>query len=204
MIDRVHEFCQSAAPAREAVCESFDRYRQPLLRMIGLRLDHRVVGKLDPEDILQDAFIEAARRVQHYLDRPTVPLFVWLRQIAAQVLVDAHRRWLGAKMRDVKHEVDLYGACADTSSALLASHLADSLTTPSQCAVREEDLAALRVALERLDPIDREVLVLRHLEELTNNEAAEVLRIDKFAASKRYLRALTRLRRAMSSVAEGD
>lgn len=100
-------------------------------------------------------------------------------------------------MRDVKQEVDLFGGSADTSSAFLAAHLADSLTTPSQCAVREEAAAAVRVALEKLERIDREVLVLRHLEELSNHETAEVLGIDKFAASKRYLRALERLRRAM-------
>lgn len=182
--------------ADETVCAWFHEYHDRLLRMIALRLDARILGKVDPEDVLQEAFAEATRRVRDYLDRPVVPVFVWLRQIAAQVLVDAHRRWLGAKMRDVKQEVDLFGF-ADTSSALLAAHLADSLTTPSQCAVREEMAATVRLALERLERIDREVLILRHLEELSNTETAEVLGIDKFAASKRYLRALRRLRQAM-------
>lgn len=181
----------------EAVAELFDRYRQKLLRMITIRLDGRIVGKVDGEDILQDAFVESARRIQDYLDRPSVPFFVWLRQIAGQVLIDTHRRYLGTKMRDVRQEVTLHRVGHSTSSAFLVAQLADSLTTPSQFAVREEMIAELKAVLEKLDQIDREVLVLRHLEELSNNEVAEILGIDKYAASKRYLRALERLRRAM-------
>jgi RNA polymerase sigma-70 factor (ECF subfamily) len=166
--------------------------------MIAVRLDGRIIGKVDGEDILQDAFVETTRRVQEYLDRPAVPFFVWLRQITRQVVIDTHRRYLGAKMRDVTQEVALEPAtCSSTSSSGLVAQLADSLTTPSQCAVRAETVAALRTALEQLDEIDREVLVLRHLEELSNNEVAQVLGIDKYAASKRYLRALERLRGVM-------
>jgi RNA polymerase sigma-70 factor (ECF subfamily) len=180
-----------------AVAELADHYREKLLRMIALRLDDRVLSKVDGEDVLQDAFVEASRRIGDYLDRPSVPFFVWLRQITGQVLIDTHRRYLGAKMRDVNLEVTLYRiGSAGTSSAFLVAQLADSLTTPSQLAVREETVAELRAALEGLDEIDREVLVLRHLEELSNNEVAQVLGIDKYAASKRYLRALERLRAA--------
>jgi RNA polymerase sigma-70 factor (ECF subfamily) len=182
----------------EAVAGLFARYREKLLRMIAIRLDGRVLGKVDSEDVLQDAFVRACRRIQSHLDRPTVPLFVWLRQITAQVLIDTHRRYLGAKMRDVGLEVNLHRvSSAGTSSASLVAQLADSLTSPSQCAVREEMLSELQSALEDLNRIDREVLVLRHLEELSNNEVAQVLGIDKYAASKRYIRALARLRSAM-------
>lgn len=181
-----------------AVAELFDRYRDKLLRMITLRLDYRIVRKVDGEDILQDAFVESARRIHDYIDRPSVPFFIWLRQIAGQVLIDTHRRYLGAKMRDVRQEVTLSRLGLDgASSVQLASQLADSLTTPSQFAVREETVLELREALDKLDQIDREVLILRHLEELSNNEVAQVLGIDKCAASKRYLRALERLRVAM-------
>jgi RNA polymerase sigma-70 factor (ECF subfamily) len=180
------------------LAELWDHYRPKLARTIALRLDPRILGKLDGDDLLQDVFVEAARRIQDYLDRPDVPLFVWLRQLACQALVNTHRRYLGAQMRDATLEVTLYRAdSAATSSALLVAQLADSLTTPSQMAVREERVGALRGALARLEPIDREVLVLRHLEELTNDEVAQVLGIDKYAASKRYLRALKRLRTAM-------
>jgi len=182
----------------EAVAELFGRHREKLLRMITLRLDGRILGKVDSEDVLQDAFVEAARRIQDYLDRPSVPFFIWLRQITSQILIDTHRRYLGAKMRDANLEVTLYRiGSAPGSSAFLVAQLADSLTTPSQFAVREETVAELKTALEKLDDIDREVLALRHLEELSNNEVAQILGIDKYAASKRYLRALQRLRIAM-------
>jgi len=166
--------------------------------MIVLRLDDRMLGKIDVEDVLQDAYVETARRIEDYLDRPSVPFFVWLRQIAGQVLIDAQRRYLGTKMRDVNREMSLcaWGG-ASASSAFLAAELADSLTTPSQRAVRNEMVCELRDCLEKLDEIDREVLVLRHLEELSNNEVAGVLGIDKYAASKRYLRAIERLRGVM-------
>ena len=181
-----------------AVADLFDRYRDKLLRMVMLRLDGRIVGKVDAEDVLQDAFLESTRRVQDYLNQPTVPFFVWVRQITSQVLTDAHRRYLGARMRDVRREVTLHeSACADTSSVGLVAQLADSLTTPSQFAIRQEAFAELKAALAKLDESDREVLVLRHLEELSNNEVAQILGIDKYAASKRYLRALERLRITM-------
>ena len=179
---------------KETAAGLFSRYRDKLLRMIAFRLDNRLIGKVGGEDLLQDVFVEVVRRLPRYLDQPDVPVFVWLRQIALQVLIDTHRRYLGAKMRDVNQELSLsWGEGADASSGFLAEQLADSISTPSQCLVRTESIAAVRTALETLDPIDREVLVLRHLEELSNNEVAEVLGIDKFAASKRYLRALVRL-----------
>jgi RNA polymerase sigma-70 factor (ECF subfamily) len=192
------ELDQLRSRGKGAVAELFDRYRHKLLRMITLRLDARILGKVDSEDVLQDAFVVASRRIQDYLDRPSVPFFVWLRQITSQILIDTHRRYLGAKMRDVSQEVALYRVgSAGTSSAFLVAQLADSLTTPSQFAVREETVLEMRAALETLEEIDREVLVLRHLEELSNNEVAEILGIDKYAASKRYLRALKRLKTAM-------
>jgi len=192
------ELARLRGGGEEAVAELFDRYRPRLARMIVVRLDDRMLGKVDVEDVLQDAYVETARRIGDYLDRPSVPFFVWLRQIAGQVLIDAQRRYLGTKMRDVTREMSLcaWGG-ASASSAFLAAELADSLTTPSQRAVRNEMVCELKDSLEKLDEIDREVLVLRHLEELSNNEVAEVLGIDKYAASKRYLRALERLRGVM-------
>ena len=182
----------------DAVAELFDRYRSRLVRMVAVRIDCRVLGKVDIEDVLQDAFVQAARRVGDYLDRPSVPFFIWLRQITGQILIDTHRRYL-AKMRNVNQEVRLHSCgCASNASGVLAAELAGSLTTPSQCAVRKEMVCELKVALEQLGEIDREVLMLRHLEELSNNEVAQILGIDKYAASKRYMRALTRLRGAMS------
>ena len=182
----------------EAVAELFARYRDKLLRTVALRLDARLLSKVDCDDILQESYVTAARRIGDYLAQPTVPVFVWLRQITLQVLIDTHRRFFHAQMRDVRQEVSRGRAEGQgVSSVCLVGHLADSLTSPSQCAVRQELLADMRAALDRLSEMDREVLVLRHLEELSNNEVAEILGIDKYAASKRYLRALARLREAM-------
>ncbi len=182
----------------EAVAQLFDRYRAKLARMIVLRLDVRLTGKVDVDDVLQDAFVEANRRIEGFLGQPNVPLFVWLRQLTSQILIDLHRRYFGAQMRDASREVSLdpWGA-ASHGSALLLAQLSASLTSPSQCAVRNEMVEQLRAALQKLGAIDREVLLLRHLEELGNNEVAEILGIDKCAASKRYVRALGRLRDAM-------
>jgi RNA polymerase sigma-70 factor (ECF subfamily) len=199
--DELHRLCSGG---ELAVAELFGRYRDKLQRMIALRLDSRIVGKVDEDDILQEAFLESARRIQDYLGQPAVPFFIWLRQITRQVLIDTHRRYMDARMRDVSREVSLEdGGTSDTSSSGLLARLADSLTSPSQCAVRAEAIAELRRALDRLEEIDREVLVLRHLEELSNQEIAQVLGIDKYAASKRYLRALERLKNVMSPTREG-
>ena len=196
--NHLHELDLLRRGGEDAVVELFNRYRDKLRRMIAFRIDGRVLGKVDSDDILQDAFVVAARRIADYINQPSVPFFVWLRKITSQILIDTHRRYLGAKMRDVHQEVALHrSAYAGESSICLAPQLADSLTTPSQFAVRNETVAELRGALERLDEIDREVLILRHLEELSNNEVAEILSIDKYAASKRYVRALERLRLAM-------
>ena len=198
------ELAQLHGGREQAVAELFGRYRDKLQRMIAFRLDSRIVGKVDEDDILQDAFMETVRRMQDYLDQPSVPFFVWLRQITNQVLIDTHRRYVDARMRDVNLEVSLErGGTSDTSSSGLIAQLADSLTSPSQCAVRAEAISELRRALDQLEEIDREVLVLRHLEELSNHEVAQVLGIDKYAASKRYLRALDRLKNAMSLTGEG-
>jgi len=185
----------------EGIADVFDHYRDRLLRSIALRLDGRLVGKVDAEDVLQDVFLETARRVQDFLKQPTVPFFIWLRQITSQILIDVHRRYLGAEMRDVRREVTLHRFASAESSAWSVIQLADSLTTPSQCAIRQETYSQLQAALNRLGESDREVLILRHLEELSNNEVAQLLGIDKYAASKRYLRALERLRSVMGSPA---
>ena len=192
------ELAQLQRGGERAVAEAFGCHRDKLQRMVAFRLDTRIIGKVDCDDILQDAFVEAARRIGDYLDRPTVPVYIWIRQITMQVLIDTHRRYLGAKKRDARQEVALYAdGASGVNSATFAAQLMGSVTSPSQAAVREETASVLRAALEQLSEIDYEVLVLRHLEELSNNEVAQILGIDRYAASKRYLRALQRLRSAM-------
>jgi RNA polymerase sigma-70 factor (ECF subfamily) len=169
--------------------------------MVRLRLDRRVSGRIDASDVLQDAYLDVARRFHEYAAAPAVPFYVWLRALAGQRLVDLHRRHLGAQMRDAGQEVSLCrGALPAASSASLAQQLLAGLTSPTQAAIRAEMQMRLQETLNSMDPIDREVVVLRHFEELTNVEAAEVLGIETSAASKRYIRAIRRLKAILDAV----
>jgi len=177
-----------------ALAALFERYRDRLARMVSLRMDRRVQGRVDPSDVLQDSFIEAAERLPDYLANPEVPPFVWMRFITAQKLLQAHRQHLGAKSRDAGREVSLYRqAFPEAPSAELAAQLVGQRTSPSQAAMRAELKLKLEDALNGMDAIDREVLVLRHFERLSRAETAKVLGIDPAAAGKRYHRALKRL-----------
>jgi RNA polymerase sigma-70 factor (ECF subfamily) len=179
----------------------FALYRDRLRQMVRLRLDRRVSGRLDPSDVLQEAYLDVARRFPEYAAAPTVPFYLWLRALTGQRLIDLHRQHLGAQMRDAGREVSLYrGALPQASSASLAQQLLAGLTSPTQAAVRAEMQVQLQEALNGMDPIDREVVVLRHFEELTNVEAAQVLGIDPPAASKRYIRAIRRLKAILDAV----
>jgi RNA polymerase sigma-70 factor (ECF subfamily) len=173
-------------------------HRGRLRRMVALRLDQRLQGRVDPSDVIQESYIDAARRLPGYAANPPMPFFLWLRYLAAQRLAEQHRRHLGAKGRDAGREISLYhGAFPEATTAHLAAHLLGRLTTPSQAAIRVEQRLRLQEALNALETIDREILALRHFEQLSNGEAAEVLGLDKSAASKRYTRALVRLKNVL-------
>jgi len=179
----------------------FAHYRERLRRMVRLRLDRRVYGRLDPSDILQDAYLDVARRFPEYAAAPTVSFYLWLRALTGQRLIDLHRQHLGAQMRDAGREVSLYrGALPQASSASLAQQLLAGLTSPTQAAIRAEMQIQLQEALNSMDPIDREVVVLRHFEELNNAETAQVLGLETSAASKRYIRAIRRLKAVLDRV----
>jgi RNA polymerase sigma-70 factor (ECF subfamily) len=184
-----------------ALVELFMRQRERLRRMVKLRLDRRLQGRIDPSDVLQEATIEVARRAREYLANPTMPPFLWLRWITGQTLLVLHRRHLGSKMRDACLEVSLHhGALPHASSVSLAGMLLGRLTSPTRAAQRAELRLRLQDALNAMDPIDREVIALRHFEELDNNETARVLGISKKAASNRYIRALKRLKDALAGI----
>lgn len=179
----------------------FAHYRDRLHRMVRLRLDRRVYGRLDASDVLQEAYLDVARRFPEYAAAPAVPFYIWLRALTGQRLIDLHRRHFGAKMRDAGQEVSLYrGALPQASSASLAQQLLAGLTSPTQAAVRAEMQLKLQEALNGMDPIDREVVVLRHFEELNNVETAAVLGVEPAAASKRYLRAVRRLKVILAQI----
>lgn len=177
-----------------ALADVLEQNRERLKRMVRLRLDHRLRGRLDPSDVVQEAYLDAARRLPEYVAAPAVPFFLWLRQLTAQRLIDVHRHHLGAKMRDASHDISLHqGVFPQASSVSLAAQLLGRYASPSQEAIRAEIQSRVQEALNAMEPIDREVLVLRHFEMLSNEEVAQVLNVKKSAASNRYVRALKRL-----------
>jgi RNA polymerase sigma-70 factor, ECF subfamily len=175
--------------------ELLARHRERLRRMVALRLDHRLQGRIDASDVIQETYLEAWSRLADYLRNPTMPFFLWLRFLAGQKLMTLHRHHLGVEMRDPGREVSLYhGSLPETSSAALAAQLLGHDTRPSEAAVRAELKIQLQEALNTMDVLDREVLALRHFEQLTRAEIAQVLDISEAAVSKRYIRALKRLK----------
>jgi RNA polymerase sigma-70 factor, ECF subfamily len=181
----------------------YDRYRDKLRRMVQIRLDPRLKGRVAPSDILQEAYIDALKRYPHYFDKDDQPFFGWLRLIVAQRLADVHREHISAKKRDVRNELAFgHPRGGLGSSACLASCIAGTLTSPSHAAVKNEYLVQLEIALNQLDQVDREILLLRHFEELSNAETAAVLGLLPPAASKRYVRALARLKQIMETLGD--
>lgn len=185
---------------QEALAELFSLHRQRLWRIVNFRLDSRLLGRVDADDILQEAYLAAAQRIKHYLDDSTQTFFVWLRLIANQTLIDVHRRHLGAQMRDASRDMSIHAHYAQATSMSIASQLLGNFSSPSQAAMRDEVSLQLERAIESMEPIDREVLALRHFEELTNSEVAEVLGIQQKAASIRYVRALKRLKDVVGKI----
>jgi RNA polymerase sigma-70 factor (ECF subfamily) len=184
--------------------ELLARYRDRLRRMVALRLDRRLQGRVDASDVIQEATLEASRRLAEYSQNPTMPFFLWLRFLTGQRLLEQHRRHLGAQGRDAGREISLYrGAMPETTTAALAAQLLGRHTSPSQAAVRAERKIRLQEALNSLEAVDREMLALRHFEQLSNGEAAQVLGLDKSAASKRYARALIRLKDILANMPGG-
>lgn len=165
--------------------------------MVDFRLDVRLRGRVSASDVLQEAYIDALKRLPHFQADPNVPFFIWLRTVTVQRLIDVHRQHLGAKGRDAAREVRLGGGDSIEASSDKMVAIIGDLTSPSQAAQRAEIMENLREAIDRLDPTDREVLALRHFEELSNQEVAALLGIQTAAASKRYVRAIERLKDAL-------
>lgn len=185
----------------QALAEAISSYDERLLRIIDLRLDPRLSGRIDAADVLQEVFLEARKRLTRFLDDARVPVFVWLRGVVLDTLVHVHRRHLRAKMRDAGREVAWQGGAGpQATSVSLAGFLIGDLTSPSQAAIRQELAARIEAMLGAMDEIDREVLILRHFEQLSNDEVAGVLGVKKAAASRRYMRALARFREVLSGV----
>lgn len=184
-----------------ALAGLFDRHQQRLWRLIDFRMDPRLRARVEPDDILQEAYLAAHKRIRHFAEEGFQSAFLWLRLIALQTLIDVHRRHIGAQRRDARREVALQGAkFPQSTSASLAIQLVGHETSPSQKAIRNEFTEEVERIIATMDAIDQEILALRHFEELTNGEVARVLGIQEKAASIRYVRALKRLKDLLAEV----
>ena len=184
-----------------AMNDLFARHRDRLKRMVHLRLSRRLQGRVDDSDVLQEALLDVTGRLREYAAEPKMPFFLWLRHITGLKLAEIHRRHLGTQLRDADREVTLHrGGLPDADSMSLAAHLLGQLTTPSQAAIKAETRLMVQEALNNMDPVDREVLALKHFEQLSTSEIAEVLGMSKAGAGSRYLRAIKRLKEVLARI----
>jgi RNA polymerase sigma-70 factor, ECF subfamily len=179
---------------QQSLGRQFMEHWDRLHRVVRIRLDRRLHGRVNPSDVLQEAYLEVVRSMPGYVSNPKIPFFRWVRHITVMKLMALHRKHLGTHARDAGRDVHLGGAKPQTSSVALAARLLGRLTSPSQAAARVELQARVQEALSSLETLDREVLSLRHFEQLTNIETARALGLSEAAASNRYVRALKRLR----------
>ncbi|MCA9009811.1 MAG: sigma-70 family RNA polymerase sigma factor [Planctomycetaceae bacterium] len=182
---------------QQALAALFSTYGERLERIVSFRLDPRIRGRIDAADILQEAYLEASNRLPSFLESRDVTFFVWLRQQTLQTLVDIHRRHFRQK-RDVKREIHFSSTGTSNGTSLSIAHfLVGQLTSPSQIVAQAEEMQWLEQALNSMNEVDREVLALRHFEQLGNSQVAEILGLTPTAASNRYLRAAARLSEIM-------
>jgi len=178
-----------------ALDELFVRFREPLRRVIDLRLDPVLARRVDASDIVQDVLIEANQRLTEYLKSPHMPFHLWLRHLAQDRIIDTHRRHRTAQRRSIDKEQPINRpAWADESSNSLVAQLVSTDRTPASEAIQGELVRRLTTAINELAEDDREIILMRHHEQLANQDVAKLLKLTEAAASMRYLRALRRLR----------
>lgn len=181
-----------------AVDQLLAKHREPLRRMISLRLDAAIARRVDASDVVQDVLLEASRRLNDYLKNPAMPFHLWLRHIAKDRMIDAHRRHRQAQRRSLDREQPLHHAGPnDESSMQMLASLVDQELTPASAAIRQELERRFWAELNQLDEDDREIILMRHFEQLSNQDAAEALSLSQAAAGMRYMRAMRRLRARM-------
>ena len=180
---------------RQAVDQLLERHRGSVRRLVEMRLDRKVQRRVDVSDVVQDVMVEASGRLEKYLQNPAMAFHLWLRQITWDRIIDTYRRHRGSAKRSMDREQSMLvpGGCEESTIELVVQ-LRDPAMTPATAAARAELTRSVEAAIERLDPADRSIILMRHYEHLSNAEAAEVLGLNPPAASMRYLRALRRLR----------
>lgn len=188
-----------------AVNQLMDRHRNSLRQLIRMRLDARIQKRVDVSDVIQDVLVEANRRLDRYIDNPVMPFHLWLRQIAKDRIIDAHRRHRVSAKRSVDREQGMaIPRGHDQSSIQLASLLGDARLTPAAAALQKEMAAKVEAAISGLDDKDCEIITMRHYEHLSNQEIGTILGLTEPAASMRYLRAIKRLKALMQSEESSD
>ena len=188
----------------DAVNQLLDRHRAAVLRLVQLRLDHKIRRRVDVSDVVQDVLVEANRRLREYLAAPAMPFHLWLRHIAQDRIIDAHRRHRGSLKRSVDRELALAVPANDRSTMELALQLCDGELTPAAAATQKEMAQRVEQAITQLDDQYGEVIVMRHYEQLSNQEVAQALGLTEPAASMRYLRAVRRLRGMLTNPENSD
>ncbi len=194
--DKTQELLAKAGAGDDAAVSSLlDRHRDALRRLVDMRMDPALKRRVDASDIVQDVLIEANRRLRDYLGNPSMPFHLWLRHMAKDRIIDAHRRHRVAKRRSLDREQPLVAPGGmDHSTMELAQELWDGELTPQAAATRQEAIIRFQQALEELDEADQEIVIMRNFEQLSNQEVAQALGLSEPAASMRYLRAIRKLR----------
>ncbi len=193
--DTIELLAQVRNGKEHAIDDLLERHRNSLRRMIQLRLDQRIQNRVDVSDVVQDVLVEANRRLSNYLENPVMGFQVWLRQIAKDRIIDAHRRHRASAKRSVDREQSMVAQGGQDHSTLeLVNRLCDPGLTPAAMATQKEIAAQVELAVRELKGLDREIILMRHYEQMSNLEAAEAIGLTEPAASMRYLRALRRLR----------
>ena len=181
----------------EALAQVFEINRERLKRMIRMRMSERVRPRVAASDVLQEAYVDLAQQLGNYAKDPKLPFFLWMRRITGLRLAKVHREHLGQQIRDANRDRRLDVAMPDASAVYMANQLAGQFTTVSEKAMRNENELRMQAAIEQVSETDREILAMRHVEQLTNSEIAVLLEISESAATNRYVRAIRKLKDAM-------
>lgn len=191
---------RAATDDSSAVSQLMKHYRSRVRKLVTIRMDQRLTARIDPSDVVQETLLEAARKLPKYLRHPDVPFYPWLRALAINRLIDFHRQHLGAQRRNVRREEPWTPTLSNESAMQLADRLISSASSPSRRAERNELRQQVRLALERLPDQQREILVMKYLEELSSTEIASVLGIPDRTIRRRHRQAVEQLADLLSDI----
>ena len=198
MADNVLELVEQAqAGDGDALAKLFTQYKRQLRTMIALRMDNNLKGRVDPSDILQDAWVNVVRKLPNY-DSDKMSFFVWLRLVTTDQIITSHRQHIGAQKRDAGRE--LRRQHLNATSLSLGNFFVDKYTSVVGRAIKAEQQARLHAALDQMEDCDREIIAMRIFEGMSNAETAESLEITTNAASKRFIKAVGKIRNELKDL----